>query len=132
MNQSVEWREWDLTGLLVTQLRFDYQVHVHMWTFERDLYLQIGSPFTFQTAEGVVWECDGETSRNLCSLLALRFRSVTQFRSSSDGVCQLIFADDAMLTCMPDPQYEAWESHGSGDLASASLFCSPGGGSPWG
>lgn len=37
MNESAYWKTWDLTGLEVTKLRFDYQFYVHMWAPQRDL-----------------------------------------------------------------------------------------------
>ena len=132
MNQPAQWREWKLNGLKITQLRFDYQVHVHMWSAERDLLVIFGIPFTFRTAEGITVVCDYEQSQTLCPLLSLRFRAVSVFRASSEGQCQIGFEDGAELLCSPDERYEAWESHGSGDLAGASLLCGPGGGLPWG
>ncbi len=132
MSLQVQWREWNLTGLEISQLHFDSRVTFNLWFQERKLVLVFGCPFTFRTAEGVVWECHGEKSETLCPLLPLCFRPASIFRASSEGNCELIFEDGGRLSCSPDENYEAWESHGSGDLATACLLCGPGGGSPWG
>ena len=131
MKEEAEWRTWNLSGLDVTQLRIDFQFHVHMWSLERDLLITFGAPFTFRSSTGEVHTIDPERSEKLCSLLPLLHRSVVSFAASSDGECALRFEDGAELRGKPHERYEAWESHGTGTLKGASLLCGVGGGSPW-
>ena len=132
MKEHAEWRTWDVTGLKVTQLRLDYQFHVHMWSLERDLLITFGTPFTLRSATGEIHTFDPERSEELCPLLSLLHRSVVRFSASSKGACTLQFEDGADLRGEPHEKYEAWESHGTGELEGASLLSVVGGGSPWG
>jgi hypothetical protein len=132
MDTSVQWREWSLAGLKVTQLKFDYQIHVHMWTRERDLVVIFEAPVTLLAADGNACKCYYAKSETLCPLLSLLFQEVSAFHASSEGECRLEFEDGTELVCGPDEQCEAWQSHGSGNLVNASLLCGPGGGAPWG
>jgi hypothetical protein len=132
MKEQAEWQAWNLSGLEVTQLRLDFQFHVHMWSLERDLLITFGTPFTFRSATGEVYTFDPERTEGLCPLLPLLHRSVATFTASSDGECVLRFEDGAELRGEPHEKYEAWESHGTGLLEGASLLCGVGGGSPWG
>ena len=52
MTETTEWREWNLSGLKVTQLRFDYSLHVHLWALERELLVSFGVPFVFRSPDG--------------------------------------------------------------------------------
>ena len=131
MTNSVEWREWSLEGLDVTQLCFDYSLHIMMWSQERALSLVFETEIEFRTANGNVQILNPEESQSLSPLLSLLHKPVTMLRASSAGHCELRFADGSSISCAPDDQYEAWQSHGAGDLKSAALLCSPGGGSPW-
>jgi hypothetical protein len=92
----------------------------------------IGSPFSLRFANESEQIFDPEESLKLAPLLLLLFRPVQLFKASSEGQAILIFSDGAELSIKPDERYEAWESHGTQDLADASLLCPPGGGSPWG
>ena len=132
MTEQSEWRTWDLSGLDVTQLLFDFQFHVHMWSLQRDLLISFGMPFTFRSPDGEIRTYEPEQSESLWPLLGLLHRDVTTFAASSKGGCVLRFADGSELRGEPHEQYEAWESHGTGELESASLLCGVGGGSPWG
>jgi uncharacterized protein DUF6188 len=132
MNEEVEWRTWNLSGLKVTQLRVDFQFHLHMWSLERDLLITFGTPFTLRSPEGEVKRFDPERSVSLCPLLSLMHRSVETFAASSIGECVLRFEDGSELRGVPHESYEAWESHGTGELEGASLLCGIGTGSPWG
>ncbi len=69
LKEQAEWRTWNLSGLEVTQLRIDFQFHVHMWSLERDLLITFGTPFTLRSHEGEVHTFDpDEASRSaLCS-----------------------------------------------------------------
>ena len=116
----------------MTQLRFDFQFHLHMWSLERDLLITFGTPFTLRSQEGEVHAFDPERSESLCPLLSLLHRSVETFAASSIGECVLRFEDGTELRGVPHESYEAWESHGTGELESASLLCGVGVGSPWG
>lgn len=131
MKDKAEWRTWDLSGLEVTQLRFDFQFHVLMWTPDRELLLIFGAPFTFLTSAGDVQEVDPEQGQNFDSLLPLLHRPVVSFAASSEGDCVLKFADGTELRGQPHATYEAWESHATGTLEGASLLCAVGGGPPW-
>ncbi len=127
-----QWREWNLEGLEVTQLCFDFQFRVQMWSSERSLFITFGSPILLRPNTGEPLLLDLEQTNTLSPLLSLLFRPAVSFRASSEGHCQLRFQNGSELSCAPDERYEAWESHGTGGLASASLLCGPGGGSPWG
>ena len=127
-----QWREWDLAGLDVTQLRFDVQFHVHLWSSERSLLITFGSPVVLRSDTDGTLLLNPEQTHTWSPLLSLLFQPAVSFRASSEGHCQLRFQNGFELSCAPDERYEAWESHGSGELASASLLCGPGGGSPWG
>ncbi len=132
MTEQVEWRTWDLAGLEVTQLRFDFQFHVHMWSLDRELLVTFGAPFRLRSATGEVRRFDPEHNETLGPLLSLLHRALTAFVVYSHGECALRFADDSELRSEPHLRYEAWESHGAGVLEDASLLCGIGGGSPWG
>ena len=132
MSEQAEWRTWSLAGLEVTQLRFDYQFHVHMWLPDRDLLVSFGTPFALRLRAGEPRTFDPERNESLGPLLSVLHLPVTQFAASSEGECALLFGDGAELRGTPHERYEAWESRGTGDLASASLLCGVGGGSPWG
>jgi Family of unknown function (DUF6188) len=132
MKEQAEWRTWDLSDLKVTQLRLDYYFHVHMWSLERDLLITFGTPFTLRSPTGEIRTFDPERSEELCPLLSLLHRSVVMFSALSEGACRLQFEGSAELRGEPHEKYEAWESHGTGDLEGASLLCDIGGGSPWG
>lgn len=132
MAGSAEWRAWDLDGLKVTQLCFDFRFHVHMWTLERELLISFGTPFMFRAANGHEVTVDPAQKGELSPLLTLFFLPVRRFAASSEGHCLLEFSDGTELRGEPHELYEAWESQGTGDLESASLLCDIGGGSPWG
>jgi hypothetical protein len=127
-----EWREWDLKGLEVTFLHFDYRFTVDVWSAERSLSIIFGSTFTLSLCgcEDCVFEL--EQNEKLGPLLLLLHRAVSSFKASSDGRCVLRFADGSELRGLPHPQFEGWEASGSGGLDGVSLLCAPGGGSPWG
>jgi len=132
-----QWHEWEMTGLQVNYIRLSYQIDIHMALMEadaseRDLLLVIESPFTLRPASGEPLCLDPGQPQTLFPLLPFLFRPVASFRASSAGECQLRFEDGTELSCLPDERYEAWNSRGSGELASASLLCGPGGGRPWG
>ena len=132
MNVNAEWRTWDLIGLKVTQLRLDFQLHVPMWSLQREILIIFGTPFVLRRPTGEDQIFDPEQSETLCPLLSLLHRPVERFAASSDGRCLLRFADGTELHGEPHEKYEAWETHGEGDLGDASLLCGVGGGSPWG
>ena len=132
MTEQDEWRTWNLHGLKVTQLRFDFQFHLHTWSLKRDLLLTFGTPFTFSSPDGEVLTYDPGRSDSLCPLLSLLHREVETFSVSTSGLCVLRFEDGSELRGEPHEQYEAWESRGTGELRTASLLCGVGGGSPWG
>ena len=120
-----------MSGLKVTQLRLDFQFHVHLWSLDRDLLVTFGTPFTLRSPTGEVYIFDPERGEELCPLLSLLHRSVAKFAASPEGACSLRFEDCAELYAEPHEEYEAWESHGTGELEGASLLCGVGGGSPW-
>jgi hypothetical protein len=132
MKEQAEWRTWSLTGLEVTQLRLDYQFHVHMWSLGRELLISFGTPFTLHSQVGEARTFDPERGETLCPLLSLLHQPVTEFAASPGGECRLVFGDGSELRGAPHERYEAWESRGTGDLEGASLLCGVGGGSPWG
>ncbi len=132
MDNHSQWREWNLEGLEVTQLCFDFQFRVQMWSSERSLLITFGSPIVLNSDNGASLLLDPAQTHTLSPLLSLLFRPAVSFRASSEGHCQLRFQNGSELSCAPDERYEAWGSHGTGELASASLLCGPGGGSPWG
>jgi len=131
-NELLAWRSWDLKGLRVTQLRFDAQLHIHMWTLDRDLLVSFGNEFIFKDADGRTSTFDPERVSELAPILGLLFKPVLQSSASSTGICILKFEDGSELQCEPHEKYEAWESRGTENLQGASLLCGPGGGSPWG
>ncbi len=130
-----QWREWSLQGLHVNLIHFSFTVDIDLmppFTKIPDaLAIRIGSPFTLRKASGEVLTLDPEQPQTLCPLLLLLRCSVTLFRASSEGECQLWFQDETLLSCLPEDMYEAWSSRGSGALESANLLCLPGGGPPW-
>lgn len=127
-----EWRSWNLGGLKVTQLKFDFQFHVHIWSLERSLMVIFGSPFKVRWTRNRIESYDPEKVAFLGELLNFLHRAVKEFRACRSGHCTLVFEDGTEVQSEPHPQHEAWESHGTGDLESASLLCGCGGGSPWG
>jgi hypothetical protein len=132
MSVSEAWAEWDLSGLAVTQIRIDSSFQVHLWKLDRDLLLQLTTPFTYHQASGAAVIVDPEALETVVPALAVLHQSAIVFRASSLGRCELRFADGSSLTSQAQPAYEAWESHGSGALESASLLATIGPGSPWG
>lgn len=130
--KSAEWRKWDLAGLEVTFLHFDYRFSVDMWSVERSLSIVFETPLGLHVPGSEEKVFDPEQNRQLGPLLSLLHLPVTSFAASSDGRCVLKFADGTELRSEPNPQFEAWEAHGTGDLKSIGLLCGPGGGSPWG
>ena len=132
MKERTEWRTWSLNGLKVTQLRLDFQFHVHVWSLDRDLLVTFSTPFKLCLPTGEVHIFDPELSEKMCPLLSLLHRPVAKFAASSEGACALRFEDGAELHAVPHEEYEAWESQGTGELEGASLLCGVGGGSPWG
>ena len=132
MANPQQWREWNLDGLAVTQLRFDFQFHMQIGSSERSLSITLSSPIVLRTNSGEPLLLDPEQTPTLSPLLSLLFQPAELFRASSEGHCQLRFQNGSELSGAPDDRYEAWESQGTGELASASLLCGPGGGPPWG
>ena len=132
MDNHPQWREWNLEGLEVTQLCFDYQFRVQMGLPERSLLITFSSPVILRSNNDEPLLLDPEQTRTLSSLLSLLFQPTVTFRASSEGHCQLRFQNGSELSCAPDERYEAWASLDTGELTSASLLCEPGGGSPWG
>lgn len=132
MNDLNAVKKWDLSGLKITQLRFDYQFHVHMWSSNRDLLIIFGTSFELHLPDGKYQMFDPENSSKLGELLFLLHQPVKSFTASAAGHCFLELEDGTVLKGMPHEKYEAWESRGSGELADASLLCGVGGGSPWG
>jgi hypothetical protein len=126
-----EWRTWDLRGLQVTQLRFDFQFHIFTWSLERELIITFGLPFTYRSPDGNIQTFNPEQNESLGKLLSLLHRDLTTFAASSEGECMLTFEDGSELLAEPHQQYESWESHGNGQLQDASLLCAVGGGPPW-
>jgi hypothetical protein len=131
MARDAEWRTWDLRGLQVTQLRFDFQFHVFTWSLDRELMISFGLPFTYRSADGNIQTFDPEQNQSLGKLLSLLHRDLARFAASSEGACTVTFEDGSELWGEPNDQYESWESHGSGRLEDASLLCGVGGGRPW-
>lgn len=128
MKEQAGWRTWNLTGLKVTQLRFDDQFHVHMWSLERDLLISFGAPFTFHRQASEPRTFDPERGETLCPLLSLLHWPLMEFAATPSGHCRLRFEDGSELRGAPHERYEAWESRGTGELESASLLCDIGGG----
>jgi len=126
-----DWIFRDLTGLSVTQLKFDFRLHIHMWSLQRSLMVTLGATFTIHWSGDRVESFDPEKMSSLGELLKVFNCPVSEFRASRQGQCILVFADGVEIHCQPHPQYEAWESEGTGDLESVSLLCGVGGGSPW-
>lgn len=127
MTEQSIWHEWDLTGLSITQLRFDASVHIHMWSLSRDLMVVFGCPISLRTPNNTAILLDPEQHNTLGPLLSLLGRPALSFKASSHGPCLLRLLDGTEVACEPHNDYEAWESEGSGDLCSASLLCEPGG-----
>ena len=132
MTEGATWREWSLRGLEVTQLRFDYQFHVHVTARDRELLLVFGLPFRLRAPSGGERTLDPEQNDTLAPLLSLLHRPLEGFAAASDGRCVLRFTDGTELHAEPHEYYEAWHAEGTGALADASLLCGPGGGAPWG
>ncbi len=132
MTKQTEWRTWNLIGLKVTQLRFDYGFHVDMWSLQRGLRITFGTQLTLRLTTGEEQLFDPEQVESLCPLLSLLHCPVAEFAASIEGKCALRFEDGTELRSEPHESYEAWESQGSDDLEDASLLCGVGGGSPWG
>lgn len=74
-------------------------------------------------ADGSTQNFDPEQNEKLSKLLKLLHKPVKSFAASSGGHCILEFEDGTQLRGEPHEKYEAWESHGSGDLEEASLLC---------
>ena len=127
-----EWREWDLKGLQVTFLHFDYRFTVDMWSAERSLSIIFGSTLILSERGCEDGVFDPAQNEMLGPLLLLLHRPVSSFKASIDGRCVLRFIDGTELRGVPHPRFEAWEASGTGGLKGISLLCGPGGGSPWG
>jgi len=93
MTVQAEWRTWELSGLTVTQLRFDFSFSIHMWSLQRDLLITFGTPFTLQSDIGEAQTFDPERNETLAPLLSLLHRKVAGFSASSKGECVLRFED---------------------------------------
>ncbi|HET8669619.1 MAG TPA: DUF6188 family protein [Candidatus Saccharimonadales bacterium] len=132
MAESTTWRTWDLNGLNITQLRFDYQFHIDIWSLQRGILISFGVPFLMRLSSGQEQAYDPENSESLGPLLNLVHKPIEAFMASSEGQCVLLLKDGTQLKCEAHEKYEAWETHGSGELESASLLCPIGKGSPWG
>jgi hypothetical protein len=135
MAEDVTWREWDLSGLTVDQLRFDSQVTVLVQEgLRRSLFLMFGSPFEYRPPTGVAVPIDSQsvTTEQAGLLVGLLWRPAKLFRVSSTGYCELHIDNGVVIAARPDADYESWHSSGTGDLESASMLCTPGGGTPWG
>ncbi len=74
MKEQYRWRNWGLAGLEVTQLRFDYRFHVHMWSLDRDLLISFGAPVRVISPAGESRAFDPERGETLCPLLPLLHR----------------------------------------------------------
>jgi hypothetical protein len=131
MVAALESREWDLAGLEVTFLHFDYRFTVDMWSAERTLSIVFASELVLSVPGYDDRVFDPERNATLGPLLLLLHRPVSRFTASSDGQCVLRFVDGTELCGKPHPQFEAWEAHGTGSLESIALLCDPGGEAPW-
>ncbi len=127
--KQIEWQTWNLKGLKVTQLRFDYRFHVDMWSLQRELLITFGTQFTLRLPTGEEQAFDPEQVESLCPLLLLLHRPMAEFAVSHDSRCVLKFEDGTELRSEPHESYEAWESSGSDDLEDASWVCDIGGSS---
>ena len=94
MDEAEVWTEWNLTGLQVTQLWFDYRFHVHFWALDRDLLLVFGTPFTYRPGTGKSVILDPEQNETLAALLSLLHKPVHSFSASSRGQCVLRLSDE--------------------------------------
>jgi len=65
MANSVEWREWILEGLNLTQLCFDYRLHITIWSQEQALALVFETEIEFRTVGGNVQLLNPEKSQSL-------------------------------------------------------------------
>ena len=120
MEEQESWSEWDLTGLSVTQLRLDHAFSVHLWALDRDLLARFSTPFTYRPATGEAVTIDPEEPGAVVPALAVLHEPAASFRASSRGRCVLRLADGSEVASEPHPEYETWESSGSGDLEAAS------------
>jgi len=64
-----QWREWNLEGLEVTQLCFDFQFRVQMWSSERSLLITFGSPVVLRSNTGEPLLLDPEQTHTLSPLV---------------------------------------------------------------
>ena len=120
MEKQESWREWDLVGLNVTQLRIDYAFSVHLWSLERDLLIRFGVPFALRLTSGELVTLEPELPGGVALALSILHQPAASFQISSADRCVLRLADGVELSSEPHPKYEAWESWGSGDLEPAS------------
>ena len=120
MEEQESWQEWDLSGLSVTQLRLDHAFSVHLWSLDRDLLVRFGTPFTFRPASGETVMIDPENVSAVVPVLSVLHQPAATFRVSSADRCELRMADGSKLSSERHPDFESWESRGSGDLESAS------------
>ena len=127
-----EWRTWNLHGLRVTQLRFDYQLWIILWSLEGCLEICFMTPFTYLPGKDEGFELDPERKEEMAPILHLLHSEAESFSASSMGDCILKMADGSKIKSQAHQDYEAWQSIGSGSLNSASLLCPIGDGSPWG
>lgn len=120
MEKREAWHEWDLSGLTVTQLRLDYAFSVHLWSLDRDLLVRFATPFTFRPASGVAVTIDPTVPGAVAPALSVLHQPAATFRVSSADRCTLRLAGGSELSSARHPEFEAWESSGSGDLEPAS------------
>lgn len=91
-----------------------------------------GTPFMYVRPDTEAINCDPNRNEELGVLLEVLHKAGKSFAASSFGGVVLRFDEGSELRSEAHPEFEAWESHGSGDLASASLLATIGRGSPWG
>ncbi len=131
MKKSI-WKEWDLTGHDLQQLRFAYPVDLLIGSDKQLLEIRYETKITLVRPDGTTLELEPAKTSTLGPLLELLHQPVIRFAASDIGESILEFATGIQIHASPHDQFEAWSSQGFGKLRKASLLCGPGGGSPWG
>jgi hypothetical protein len=129
-------RIWDLAGLNVMRIVIDpAQVSFLLASgFVGDadaIDLIIENAFTISDGHGMTHAVNPAAVESLAPVLSLRLRPTHSLVASRDGSLVLRFEEGAELRVPKHGLYESWHTFGHGDLADASMLCSPHEGPPW-
>jgi hypothetical protein len=126
-------RIWDLAGLNVMRIVIDpAQISLLLTSGDADaIDLIVENAFTISDGAGMTHAVNPAAVETLTPVLSLRLRPTHSLVASRDGSLVLRFAEGSELRVAKHELYESWQTFGHGDLADASMLCSPHEGPPW-